>query len=223
VYLPGPQLRAMPAPGGGTYAPARPARARPTVANPLRSARPKTEQRNQRQVNAAGVPLRGLAMFAGAALCALAVYALVSAALEWVQIKADDFQYGRPRTMQMDAFVGHNELEGVPSHFIAMNLNRRVTVIELPGGDTANVRTIVGPYLFGHGEDLTPVQANIQDVNGDTRPDLLVAVKNEQLIYLNDGENFKLMSPEEAAALQKSLETPASEGTGATVIEEAGK
>ena len=125
--------------------------------------------------------------------------------------------------MQLDAFVGHNEAEGVPSHFIAMNLNRRVTVIELPGGDNSQAHTIVGPYLFGQGEDLTPVQAAVQDVNGDDHPDLLVSVKSEQIIYLNDGQSFKLMSPEERAALQKSLEAPLAEGAGPTQVEEGGK
>jgi hypothetical protein len=129
--------------------------------------------------------------------------------LEWTQVKLDDLQYGRPRTAQMDAFVGHNEAEGVPSHFIAMNLNRRVTVLEMPGGDSARTTTIVGPYLFGSGEDLTPVQVTVQDVNADAKPDLVVSVKNEQLIYLNDGAAFRLITPEEHAALEKSMASSA--------------
>jgi prophage maintenance system killer protein len=60
--------------------------------------------------------------------------------------------------------------------------------------------------------------------------DLLVTLKSEQLIYLNDGAAFKLVTPEEKAQLQKALnaeaapaaapETPAA---GADVVEEAGK
>jgi len=147
-------------------------------------------------------------MMAGAVLCALAVYVAVSSVLEWAQVKMDDLQYGRPRTAQVDAYVGHNEADGVPTHFIGMNLNRRVTVLEMPGGDSAKLSTIVGPYLFGEGEDLTPVQISVQDVNADTKPDLIVSAKNEQLIYLNDGTAFKLISPEERAALEKSQVDP---------------
>src|SRR5207244_11386218 len=127
--------------------------------------------------------------------CAALVAAL--RAVQWTQVELAELQVGRPRTGQLDAFVGHNEAEGLPSHFIAMNLNRRVTVMEFPGGDSAKVTTIVGPYLFGEGEDLTPVQASVQDVNVDGKPDLIVSVKNEQLIYLNDGTAFKLITTDQ--------------------------
>src|SRR2546425_1583080 len=44
------------------------------------------------------------------------------------------WHYGRPRTFQTDAVVGHNDSAASPSHFIAINLNRHVEVIECPGG-----------------------------------------------------------------------------------------
>jgi hypothetical protein len=144
-------------------------------------------------------------MAVGIAIAALATYVLLSAALQWGQVKMDDMQYGRPRTTQMDAYVGQNEAGGVPSHFIAMNLNRRVTIIEMQGGDPTKVNTIIGPYLFGQGEDLTPVQIAAQDVNGDNKADLVVTVNNEQLLYLNDGTNFTLATPEERAAIENDL------------------
>ena len=59
--------------------------------------------------------------------------------------------------------------------------------------DSAKASAIVGPYLFGSGEDLTPVQIAAQDVNSDGKPDLVVSVKSEQLIYINDGASFRLM------------------------------
>jgi hypothetical protein len=225
LYVGTPQLRAMPqAARRSPFPPARPRQEPPqaTAIHPAHVPRPQNPSRDVQA--AAGVPARAVAMVASAALCALAVYASVSAAVEWAQVKLDDFQYGRPRTTQLDAFVGHGESEGVPTHFIALNLNRRVTLIELPGGDSARATTIVGPYLFGEGEDLTPVQATVQDLNGDSRPDLIVSIKNEQLIYLNDGGAFKLMTPEERSALQKSLATPAAPAGQATeAVDEDGK
>ena len=190
----------------------------PTTQHPVRGAQvestPKAKRAPREQANTGGVPARFVAMLAGGALAALALYVAVSAAVEWTQVKLDDLQYGRPRTTQLDAFVGHAEADGVPTHFIAMNLNRRVTVIELPGGDGGKSTTIVGPYLFGASEDLTPVQASAQDVNGDGKPDLVVAAKNEQLIYLNDGAAFKLITPEQQASLRKAQATAPSAPAG---------
>jgi hypothetical protein len=161
---------------------------------------------------------KALAMAVGGVIALLALYVVVSAAVSWTQVKLDDFQYGRPRTSQMDAYVGHGEAEGSPSHFIAMNLNRRVTILQLPGGDSTRATAIVGPYLFGQGEDLTPVLMNVQDVNVDGKPDLVVSVKSEQLLYLNDGAAFKMATPEEQAAIFKALSArvaaPANDGQG---------
>jgi hypothetical protein len=150
------------------------------------------------------VEARSVMMIAGAAVLIVALYAVVSAAVQWTQVKLDDLQYGRPRTMQLDAYVGHDEAGGVPSHFVAMNLNRRVTIIEMPGGDSAKINTILGPYLFGQGEDLTPVTLSSTDMNGDGLADLSVNVKNEQLLYLNDGSAFHLATTDERLAIEKA-------------------
>jgi hypothetical protein len=109
----------------------------------------------------------------------------------------DDLRYGRPRTMQLSAYVGHNEQAGQPSHFVAMNLNRRVIVVELPGGDSAKAQTLQGPYLFGANENLTPVTLRVNDLNGDQKGDLVIAVKNEEIIYINSGDSFRLITDDE--------------------------
>lgn len=170
--------------------------------------RPQPKQAPQKAAQAAGgekvVEARAVMIIAGGVALLVALFVVFSAAVEWTQVKLDDLQYGRPRTMQMDAYVGHGETEGVPSHFVAMNLNRRVTILEMPGGDSSKVNTIVGPYLFGQGEDLTPVKMGSTDVNGDGRADLIVSVKNEQLLYLNDGASFRLATTEERLAIEKA-------------------
>ncbi|MBP8252371.1 MAG: hypothetical protein KAX40_08385 [Herpetosiphon sp.] len=131
--------------------------------------------------------------------------ALFSPIFNWAKIKMDDMRYGRPRTVQTSAFVGHDEANGLPSHFVAMNLERRVVIMEMPGGDAAKARTIVGPYLFGAGEDLTPVQLRFEDVNADQRPDMLVSVKQEEMVYINDAASnqFRMITAEELALLQQ--------------------
>lgn len=134
-------------------------------------------------------------------LAALAVYAAVSLLVGKVHVIVDDIRYGRPRTVQLDAFVGHDEPAGRPTHIIAMNLNRQVVVVELPGGDAAKSRTIAGPYLFGADEDLTPVLLGLRDMDGDGQPDLLLDVRREQIVYLNKDGAFRLPTPDEQAHL----------------------
>jgi hypothetical protein len=118
----------------------------------------------------------------------------------------DDLRYGRPRTMQVSAYVGHNERPGQPSHFIALNLHRRVVVMELPGGDSTKARTLQGPYLFGANEHLTPVMLRVQDVNQDEKGDLVIAVKNEEIIYINTGDTFRLLNDDERQQLLESTQ-----------------
>ena len=141
-----------------------------------------------------------------AALLALAALALMANSLvAWTQTKLDDVRYGRPRTTSLSGFVGHNETGGVPSQFVAMNVNRRVIVFELPGGDSAQTRTLTGPYLFGANEDLTPVRLRLALVNDDQASDLIVSVKNEEIVYINENNNFRLITPEERTAHQQKL------------------
>lgn len=135
------------------------------------------------------------------AVAALVLYLVISSIVTFLGTKADDLQFGRPRTFQMDAFVGHDEAAGTPSHFIALNLNHQISVIELPGGDVTKARAISGPYLFGQDGDLTPVTLEARDLNADQRPDLLVNIKNEQVVYINGGSDFHLMTQDERAVI----------------------
>ncbi len=146
--------------------------------------------------------LHPVVLAAGVAVAALLAYLLLSVLVGWVAVRLDDLQYGSPRTMQLDALVGHNEEAGSPTHLIAINLNRQISVIEIPGSDISKARVITGPYLFGAEESLTPAKLAVRDLNGDSKPDLLLTVKNEQIVYLNDGQNFRAMTAAERSSLQ---------------------
>jgi hypothetical protein len=113
----------------------------------------------------------------------------------WWQLHQQDVTYGRPRTFQIEAVVGHHDSSTNPTHFLFLNLNRHVVIIELPGGDTSQARIYNGPTLFGDGQDLTPVTAEFKDVNGDGRPDMLVHIQDQTLVYLNDGTQFQPLRP----------------------------
>jgi hypothetical protein len=145
------------------------------------------------------------ALLAGGGLAvAAAVYLAVSAIVSWTATRLDDIQYGNPRTTHLDAVLGNGDSPAAPTHFIGMNLNRQVSILELPGGDISKAVAITGPYLFGDGEDLTPVKLLVQDINGDTLPDLLVTVKNEQLAYVNDKGTFRPITADEKTQIEQA-------------------
>jgi hypothetical protein len=135
-------------------------------------------------------------------LAVVALYAVIGLFVGRLSVFVDDVRYGRPRTFQLEAYVQHNETPGRPTHLMALNLNRQVVIIELPGGDAAKARTINGPYLFGANEDLTPVKLSLRDMDRDGQPDLLVDVRSEQIVYLNRDGEFRLPTGDEQAQLQ---------------------
>ena len=107
----------------------------------------------------------------------------------WGTSVYNDLRYGTPRTMQVDAFVGH-ETGKTPSHFIAENMHGRVVIMEMPGGDVQHVRVIVGPQILGPNADLVPVVLSFVDRNGDHAPDLVVRFGAVEVWYANEHGTF---------------------------------
>lgn len=153
----------------------------------------------KRRPDARHAPTRSMAgqrrvhwlVFVGLALCVMILsWLALSAAGSWWQTTQDDWRYGRPRTFQVDQVVGHRDSLQHPSHFIAMNLDRHILVIEIPGGDIAKSVIFSGPTLLGPGQDLIPVTLSFQDINHDGRPDMIVDVQGSQFVYLNENGTF---------------------------------
>ena len=130
-----------------------------------------------------------------------ALFVMLSTFGSWWQIHQDDVTYGRPRTYQVDAVVGHSDSASNPSHFIFLNLNRHVVIIEMPGGDSTHSRIYNGPTLFGNGQDLTPVTAEFKDVNGDGKVDMIVHIQDQRLVFLNNGTQFVPQQPGQSVHL----------------------
>jgi hypothetical protein len=121
----------------------------------------------------------------------LALWVLGSYALSWWQNHQLDSTYGMPRTYQTDQVVGHADSAQHPTHFIAVNLNSHITIIEIPGGNNQHARIYSGPTLYSDNGDLTPVTLEFYDVNGDGKVDMIVHVGDQKITYLNDGTQFK--------------------------------
>ncbi len=142
-----------------------------------------SHQRNQKRLH--WLFFVGLAM-----LIMIFGWIALSALGTWWQTTQDDWHYGRPRTFQTDQVVGHHDSSQNPSHFIAMNLNHHVVIIEIPGGDVSKSIVFSGPTLLGPGQDLTPVTLTFQDVNHDGKLDMIVNIQGNELVFLNANGTF---------------------------------
>lgn len=102
-----------------------------------------------------------------------------------------DATYGMPRTWQTDQVVGHSDSTDHPTHFIFLNLNGHVLIIELPGGDSARAKIYSGPHIFADNPASVPVTGEFRDVDGDGKIDLIVHIGEQRIIYINTGSDFK--------------------------------
>lgn len=130
--------------------------------------------------------------YAGIALSVmLAGWVILTVVSNWWQVTQDDWHYGRPRTYQVDQIVGHNDSLANPSHFVAINLNRHVQIIEFPGGDASKAKIYVGAVLTGPGQDLAPVTLTFSDVTSDHKLDMIVNIQGSHFVFVNDNGQFR--------------------------------
>ena len=139
-------------------------------------------------------------------LATLALIAVLSIVTSWFTTTLDDLRYGRPRTFQVDAYVGHNEAPGMPSHFLAVNLHGRIEVIELPGADASHARIYIGPQLYGADADLIPVTLSFIDVNSDKKPDMIINFQGTRVVFINDQGGFRPLQPQERKGVERFLQ-----------------
>jgi len=128
-------------------------------------------------------------------------YVVLTFVGNWLQVRYDDAVYGRPRTYQTDAVVGHSDSPTNPSHYQCLNLNKRIQVIEFPGGDSSKSRVYEGPTLVGPGQELTVCTLSFRDVNGDGKPDMILSIGGTIFVMINDGTEFRLPKPGEHITL----------------------
>jgi hypothetical protein len=135
----------------------------------------------------------------------LVLWTLLTVVATWWNTTWDDIHYGRPRTFQTDAIVGHNDSSSNPSHFIALNLNGRLEVIEFPAGDASKARIYIGPQLYGNGDNLIPVTLSFADVNGNHHPDMILRFQDTRIVYINENGGFRPATSSEILAVEQYL------------------
>jgi len=134
-------------------------------------------------------PLHGAVYVGLTLLCMLVGFVVFSALTTWWQQTDDYLHYGMPRTFQMDAVVGHQDSAAHPSHFLALNLDGHLSVIEMQGGDLSKTVIYAGPVIYGQGADLVSVTLSVaHDQRG--QPELVLRYQNNEVI-LYDGKDGK--------------------------------
>lgn len=135
-------------------------------------------------------------VFVGMAMFTMVLgWVLLTMFANWWQVTQDDWHYGRPRTYQVDAVVGHNDSATNPSHFVALNLRSHIEIIEFPGGDPSKAKVYVGPTLIGPGQDLTVVTLTFKDVNHDGKVDMIVNIQGSHFVFINENGQFRPARP----------------------------
>ena len=108
----------------------------------------------------------------------------------WIGTSLDDLHYGRPRTFQIDAIVGHGDSPVHMSHFIALNLKGQIEIIELPAGNAAQAKMYMGPRLYGANADLVPVTLQFVDSQHNHQPEMIVFFQGQEMIFSNSQGTF---------------------------------
>src|SRR5437763_5617002 len=154
-----------------------------------------------------GVRAHPLSSATLATLAVLVAYQLFSSGVFWAQVRLDDLRYGYPRSYQVDGYVGFGEANGLPTHFIALNLHRQVMIYAIAGSDPTHVLAIKGPYLFGDHAEYAPVRLRLVDVTGDGYPDLVLDVDHQHVVYVDEPRlgTFRPLIPQERAATARVL------------------
>ena len=136
-------------------------------------------------------PLTGrLLIFSGLGLMLVILGVLALQAFgNWWQLHTDDVTYGRPRTYQTDQYVGHGDSTAQPDHFIALNLNGTVVVLEV----NAQHPQLDKSYYVTTGTDpLKPVTLSFPTING--RQYMYVTIGDPNAAYtvafVNNGTQF---------------------------------
>ena len=106
----------------------------------------------------------------------------------WIQHQMDS-TYGFPRTYQVDAIVYPGDTSNNLSHYIFLNLNGTVEIIEFPHGDSSHARIYKSITILSDSADLVPVTGEFKVVDG--KVEMIVHIQDQRIIYINDGTQFK--------------------------------
>lgn len=127
-------------------------------------------------------------LFVGGMVVMLVLFVGLQLLANWWSQHQLDSTYGFPRTYQTDAVVYQGDTFQHPSHYLFLNLQGTVIIIELPHGDSSHARIYTGPTLYSPDAALIPVTGEFTQVNG--KEEMLVHIQTRTIVYVNNGTQF---------------------------------
>jgi hypothetical protein len=127
--------------------------------------------------------------YIGIGLCVMLLGGIwVNMLVRWVQVTWDDRHYGRPRTYQTDADVGH----GGVSHFTVENLGGHIFIMEIIPADPKKIHLYVGPAVTGGDASLAVATISFKESNQSGLPDMVITVNGgATYVFVNTKDGFK--------------------------------
>lgn len=111
-----------------------------------------------------------------------------SALGSWWQTQTNDWTYGRPRTSQVDQYVGQGDSPTHPNHFIAINLKGVIEVVEI---NTQNAQLDHVYYITTTSDPLNPVTLSFPTIDGKQYMYVSIGTSNPYTVALvNNGKAF---------------------------------
>jgi hypothetical protein len=120
-------------------------------------------------------------------VCMVVGWWALSSLAQWWQFQQNNWHYGTPRTFQVDADVRH----GGMSHFTVENLNGHILIYEVQLSDMSKPHLYLGPVFSGAGSEFQPATISFEDINGDSYPDMVIAVGTGRYPLINDHSAFR--------------------------------
>ena len=108
----------------------------------------------------------------------------------WWQRHTNDVTYGYPRTYQTDQYVGHGDSEAHPDHFIALNLNGAVIVLEV---NPQHPQLDKSYYVTTTSDHYNPVTVTFPTIDGKQYMYVSVgdlSANPYTVSFVNDGKEF---------------------------------
>lgn len=139
-------------------------------------------------------------------LVTIVLWIVIAQIIAWGTGVLDLWRYGNPRTYQVDAVVGQGDSAQSPSHFLVLNLQSQIVIVDFPAGDPSKAREFVVSSILSQNSEQIPVTIRFLDVSHNGRPDMIIRAGGAQAFLVNTGSTFRPPLPAEQQQILRTLQ-----------------